>query len=95
MKPSVFRWLTVGIASYLGWLLVNLAVVVLFPFIIVVERFGGYAGIRFLRRGFAAFFRLFFLRFFSLIRVYRVVELPDAKRLRAARPAMFVSNHRS
>ena len=95
MKPTLFRWLTVGVASYLGWLLVNVAVAVLFPFLLAVERFGGPGGIRILRRGFAAGFRFFFLGFFPLIRVYRVVELPDAKRLREARPAMFVANHRS
>ena len=40
-------------------------------------------------------FRFFFLWFFSLIRVYRVVELPDKRRLHAARPVVFIANHRS
>ncbi|MCP4198013.1 MAG: 1-acyl-sn-glycerol-3-phosphate acyltransferase [Proteobacteria bacterium] len=95
MKPSVFRWLTVGGASYLGWLVVNIVVAVFFPVFILIEKTGGPAGIRFLRKVLAAVFRIFFLGYFSLIRVYRVAELPDRKLLGSLGPAVFVANHRS
>ena len=95
MKPSVFRWLTVGGASYLGWLVVNIVVAVLVPVCIVIEKVGGRGGIRLLRTVFAALFRVFFLGYFSLIRVYRVAELPDRKLFGSLGPAVFVANHRS
>jgi 1-acyl-sn-glycerol-3-phosphate acyltransferase len=95
MKPSVFRWLTVGVASYFGWLVANIVFAVFFPVLILIERVGGSAGSRFLRKVCAAFFRVFFIGYFSLIRVYRVVELPDKKLLSSLGPSVFVANHRS
>ncbi len=95
MKPSVFRWLTVGGASYFGWLIVNVLFVVFLPVFLLIEWAGGRVGVRFLRKTWATFFRLFFISYFSLIRVYRVVEWPDRKVLSARGPAVFVANHRS
>jgi 1-acyl-sn-glycerol-3-phosphate acyltransferase len=95
MKPSVFRWLTVGGASYFGWLVVNIVFAVFFPVLILVERMGGRAGVRFLRKACAALFRFFFLGYFTFIRVYRVVELPDRKVLSSLGPSVFIANHRS
>ncbi len=65
MKPSVFRWLTVGGASYFGWLVVNVLFVVFLPVFLLIEWAGGRAGVRFLRKTWVTFFRLFFVYFLA------------------------------
>ncbi len=87
--------MTVGVAVYLGWLLVNIFLAVIFPFLLFIERTGGPNGIRFLRRFCAWLIRGFFLGYFSLIRVYRIKEIPSIKNLISMGPCIFVANHRS
>jgi 1-acyl-sn-glycerol-3-phosphate acyltransferase len=94
-RPGALRWLTVGVAAYVGWLAANLVVLALMPLALVTEAFGGVAGRRFLRRSAVGFLKTFFLGYFRLIGVYRVAELPDQDRLAALRPCAFAANHRS
>ncbi len=94
-RPRPFRWLTVGAVAYLGWLISNLVLLVLLPFLIIVDMVGGRAGHRVPGRVGAWFLKFFFLGYFRLIGMYRVGELPDSKRLEALGPCMFVANHRS
>jgi 1-acyl-sn-glycerol-3-phosphate acyltransferase len=89
------RWLTVGLASYGGWLLANLCLLVLLPFLLLTGAVGGVRGRLFLRRFAVAFVRFFFLRFLPLVRVYRMVETPDATSLASIGPCVLAANHRS
>ncbi|MCP4675762.1 MAG: 1-acyl-sn-glycerol-3-phosphate acyltransferase [Deltaproteobacteria bacterium] len=93
--PGIFRWLTVGLAAYLGWIVVNIVFLIFLPLLLLVELLGGAKGRRFFRRIGVGFLRIFFLGYFQMIRVYRAEELPDPERLRAIGPCVFVSNHRS
>jgi 1-acyl-sn-glycerol-3-phosphate acyltransferase len=92
---GIWRWLTVGLASYLAWLVVNLALLIaiplLFPFSLL-DRRGGY---RRLRRAGSAFLRGFFVGYLTLIRLHRFAELPPPELRDGERPRVLVANHRS
>ncbi len=94
-RPGVTRWLTVGVAVYLGWLAANLFLAVLIPVFFSIEIIGGRAGQRLIHRLCALFLRFFFLGYFSLVKVYHIKELPDAKRLSTLGPCILAANHRS
>ncbi|MCP4600589.1 MAG: 1-acyl-sn-glycerol-3-phosphate acyltransferase [Proteobacteria bacterium] len=95
LKPGIFRWLTVGVAAYFGWLIANLVLAAIFPVLFLMDIAGGSVGRR-LIHGFGVWFLgFFFLGYFPLIGVYRVRELPDPKRLASLGPCIFAANHRS
>ena len=94
-RAGIGRWLTVGVASYLAWLVVNLLLLVAIPVLWPLSLFDRRRGYRGLRRAGAAFLRGFFGGYLSLIGLHRFAELPsrDARGGGAAR--MYVANHRS
>jgi 1-acyl-sn-glycerol-3-phosphate acyltransferase len=92
---SILRWLTVGVASYLGWLIVMVVFIIIFPILAVVglvDRSGGYQS---LRGFFSGFLRWFFLGYLSFIRLHRFAEIPSRETIEGAAPCVFVANHRS
>ncbi len=93
--PGIFRWLTVGVTAYLGWIVVNIFFAAFLPLFLLVELLGGARGLRFLRWIGVTFLRIFFLGYFQMIGVYRAKDLPKPERLRAIGPCVFTSNHRS
>jgi 1-acyl-sn-glycerol-3-phosphate acyltransferase len=94
-RPGALRWSTVGAACYLGWGFANLTLALFFPVLLLIEFLGGRAGLRFLRALSVWFLNVFFLKFFSLVGVYSIGELPSSERLCADGKRLFVSNHRS
>jgi len=94
-KPGILRWLTVGFACYLGWMALNLVFALLFPMLFLIELVAGTAGHRFLRYFCSRFLYAFSIRYFSLIRLLRICELPDPKLLATHNNSVFISNHRS
>jgi 1-acyl-sn-glycerol-3-phosphate acyltransferase len=90
----ILRWCTVGAASYAGWAIANLLLLVALPFLAAaaaLDRGSGYASVR--RFG-AAFLRCFFLGWLSLVRLHRFAELPARAAVERGR-CVFAANHRS
>lgn len=94
-KASALRWLTTGMAAYVGWLAANLLLAVLFPVLALVRTMGGATGAAWVRRLCVWFLRTFFLGYFRWIGMYRVGEIPGAEELERLGPCVFVANHRS
>jgi 1-acyl-sn-glycerol-3-phosphate acyltransferase len=94
-KPSALRWVTVGAACYLGWLVVNLGLAVIFPFLLLIDIFGGFLGKRFLRWLSVGLLRIFFLGYLPLVGLYRVRLNPGLHQLDSLGPCLVVANHRS
>ncbi len=94
-SPSLLRWILVGVPCYASWLVVNLALLALFPLYIAVELIGGAPGRRLLRRIGVGFLRVFFLYHLPLVGVYRVEKTADLDRLKALPPCLVVANHTS
>jgi 1-acyl-sn-glycerol-3-phosphate acyltransferase len=92
-QAGIGRWLTVGVAGYLAWLVVNLALLVAIPLLWPFSLLDRRSGYRRLRRAGAAFLRGFFVGYLALIRLHRFVELPP--RAPAGAPRLLVANHRS
>ena len=95
IRPSIPRLLTVGTAAYGGWLISNIVLALLMPFLAVIRFALGHRGRRFTRFVIVSFLRHFFLGYFHWIRVYRVQSLPRKEDLPRQRPCLFVANHRS
>ena len=92
---SILRWLTVGAASYLGWLIAMIMFIIIFPFLAIaglVDRSGSYQA---LRGVLAGFLRWFFLGYLSFIRLHRFAEIPPREMIEGTAPCVFVANHRS
>ncbi len=94
-KPSVLRWITVGVACYSGWLLANLLLALIFPLLILIELLGGRPGRRFLRGLSVGFLRVFFLGYLPLTRIYHVERVPSMDEMKSTGPCLLVANHRS
>ena len=94
-RAGIWRWLTVGVASFAAWLVVNLLLLVAVPLLFPFSLFDRASGYRRLRRAGSAFLRGFFGGYLSLICLHRFAELPPADRGRPGEPRLFVANHRS
>ncbi|MFO8074045.1 MAG: lysophospholipid acyltransferase family protein [Polyangia bacterium] len=92
---SLFRWLTVGVASFGGWAAANLLLLAALPLLALVALIGRRRGAIALRRFGSWFLRLFFVRYLSAVRLLRFAELPDPESTGDARPRLYVANHRS
>jgi len=91
----ISRWLTVGVAGYLGWLIAMVLFIIVFPVpavIGLVDRSGNY---RTLRGVFSGFLHWFFFRYLSFIGLHRFAEIPSRETIEGAAPCVFVANHRS
>ncbi len=93
--PNALRYAAVGLASFGGWLLANLLLVLFFPALLLLERLGNDRARRFLKRLSRGFLRFFFLRYLSAIRLYRVDEVPQRGVIEKAGPCIIAANHRS
>lgn len=94
-RPSILRWLTAGSAAYFGWLVTNLILAALMPLLAFIRLAGGQRG-QVATRGLIVFIlKIFFLRYFHFIGIYRIETLPDPEDVKSCRPCLFVANHRS
>lgn len=92
---SILRWLTVGVASYLGWAIAMVLFISIFPILAIiglVDRSGNYQK---LRGVFSGFLRWFFFGYLSFIRLHRFAEVPSRQTIEGTAPCVFVANHRS
>lgn len=89
------RWSTVGVLAYGGWLVANILLFCLFIVLLPFELLKKRSGSAVLRVVGTWFLRVFFLNYFSLIRVYRTAELPLKEQLQKKGPRLFVANHSS
>ena len=94
-KPSILRWLLVGVPCYTSWLLVNIVLIVLYPLLVPIDRLFGASGRALLRKLSVSFFRFFFLFHLPLLGVYRVLKNDDLSRLKSVGPCLVVVNHTS
>ncbi|MDJ0761666.1 MAG: lysophospholipid acyltransferase family protein [Myxococcota bacterium] len=94
-RAGMLRWLTVGVFCYGGWIFVNLVLALLIPLIVVIDAAGGRWGKRAIRWFAVSFLRGFFLGFFQLVGVYRLVEQPNREQIARYKGCLFAANHRS
>lgn len=94
-SPRIFRWSTVGVASYLGWLVANAILAAIFPALLLLNAVGGDAGRFAIRRFGVWFLRLFFVRYLPLVGVYRIEEVSGLDRLASIDGCVLAANHRS
>ncbi len=94
-RPSVLRWLLVGIPCYGSWFLANVVLLLLYPLLLPIEYFGGVSGRRILRGFCVRFFRLFFLHHLPALGMYRVERSDDFKALGATKACLVIANHTS
>ena len=91
---SYLRWGTVGLASYAAWAVANILFVLALPFIAIFTAVDRRHGYRSLRRGGAAFLRVFFFGWLSAVRLHRFAPLPP-REVRDRGPCVYAANHRS
>lgn len=84
------RWTTTGLFAYLGWLLANIALALLFPFFLLADAFKKPWVIRKITIG---FIRFFFLRFLPFIRMYRLEKSADLEKLSQCSKCLIFANH--
>jgi 1-acyl-sn-glycerol-3-phosphate acyltransferase len=86
------RFLFTGIPSYLGWLAANVALVLCFPFFLLLKAAGRTDVIRKICIG---FMRFFFLKYLPFVRMYRLEKTGDIQKLERTEKCLVVANHTS
>ncbi len=92
---SILRWLTVGAASYLAWLIAMVLFIIIFPILAMIGLVDGSGNYQRLRGVFSGFLHWFFLGYLSFIRLHRFAEIPSRETIEGTAPCVFVANHRS
>ena len=95
LRPGLFRWFTVGAASYVGWLVANIVLAALFPALLLLYALGGVGGRSGIHRFGKWFLRLFFVHYLPFIGVYRIGEISGLDRLDSIGACVLAANHRS